>query len=271
MHKNPQGAFEMSTNNDSEFPESYTTKYEIKSPLSILYYNMTTIYEDDYPAKMPFDFAKDMILWYSNLGDTVYDGCAGSGTVIRVASKLGRIGIYNDVNTKAFELAKTHAKNENCEHARFFNEDARKFDLTKSYGKQADLILSSLPFGLNIIGDKNHYSDHTCDISNATDYSKFFEGAKQIIASYYANLKPNGIMILDGRDRFYKGQSIFLIMEFFHIAKQFGFEPISHYYYQLIPYRQLTYKDKPTGFVKAMPTAMEAIVLRKPVNQKLVF
>ena len=36
-----------------------------------------------------------------------------------------------------------------------------------------------------------------------------------------------------------------------------------------IPYRQLTYKHKPTGHIKAMPDSMDVIVLTKPENEKL--
>ena len=38
-----------------------------------------------------------------------------------------------------------------------------------------DLILSSLPFGLNIIGSKKSYSDNPNDLSNSPDYGTFFK------------------------------------------------------------------------------------------------
>ena len=34
-------------------------------------------------------------------------------------------------------------------------------------------------------------------------------------------------------------------------------------YYELIPYRQLTYRHKPTGHIEVMPDSMDVIVLSK--------
>ena len=82
-------------------------------------------------------------------------------------------------------------------------------------------------------------------------------------------MKPDGLMILDSRDRFYKRQTIWLVLEFAKLAQEIGFEPITRFYYELIPYRQMTYLDKSTGKVKAMPSAMDVIVLRKPSTEKL--
>jgi hypothetical protein len=48
-----------------------------------------------------------------------------------------------------------------------------------------------------------------------------------------------------------------------------GFELVTRFYYELIPYRQMTYKHKPSGHIKAMPESMDVIVLTKLEDQKL--
>ena len=235
------------------------------SPLSILRYNLTFEFEDNYPAKMPKDFARDMILLYSKEGDYVWDGCCGSGTVPRTANEMKRIGLGTDINPKAVNLSMNHdSKNKTNYHV----EDARDVDWDFA-GLQPNLILSSLPFGLNIGGDKNNYSEETGDISNSSDYESFLVKSKEIIESYFRNLKPGGVCILDARDRLHKGKTIALILEFLNQAIEVGFELVTRFYYELIPYRQMTYKHKPSGHIRAMPDTMDVIVLTKLENEKL--
>lgn len=250
-----------------KFPDKFNLIEKIYSPLQVLHYNLTFAFSDDYPAKMPEDFARDMILLYSKKGDIVWDGCCGSGTVPIVASRLGRFGIGTDVNPNAIELCKNKIYETDCNLTKIKLEvqDCRAVNLER----KADLILSSLPFGLNIIGDKNNYSSEKGDLSNSHDYDSFFAGSRQIIQSYYDNLKPGGVCVLDARDRLHKGKTIPLILEFLSQARQVGFELVTRFYYDLIPYRQMTYKHKPSGHVKAMPSTMDAIVLTKLENETL--
>ena len=237
---------------------------ELKAPLGILRYNLNFEFEDKYPAKIHPDFVRDMIKLYSKEGYVVWDGCCGSGVVPRIANKMNRKGYGSDVNPKAIELSKKHD-----EH--FQNKyqvcDARNFDVFGS--TEVDLILSSLPFGLNIAGDKNNYSTESGDISNSKNYEEFFIQAKQIIQSYYDNLKPNGICILDARDRSKDNKYYDLINYFRNFALDAGFELIARYYYELIPWMQWTAKDKDTKFVKPMPDAMDVIVLKNPSQERL--
>lgn len=258
------------TDSEEVTETEFEIKTKIKSPLSTLHYNLTSVFSDNYPAKMPMDFARDMIELYTKKNDIVWDGCGGSGTVARAATRLGRRAVYSDVNEKAVDLAVELAELEGHDATHYYCDDTRTFDLSVGiYGEKADLVLSSLPFGLNIIGDKNHYSEHKDDISNSKDIKEFLKKSGQIIKSYYENLKPNGLMILDSRDRLHKGQTIWLVLEFAKLAQDIGFEPITRFYYDLIPYRQMTYMDKESGKVKAMPSAMDVIVMRKPAQATL--
>lgn len=248
-----------------KFPDEYTIKQKLYSPLSVLRYNLTFEFDDNYPAKMPKDFARDMITLYSKEGDMVWDGCCGSGIVPRIANEMNRDGRGTDVNPKAIDLAIKHdAKHELC----YGVYDARKMNWL-ALDLRPDLILSSLPFGLNIIGNKNNYSHEIDDVSRSPDYDSFLIKSKQIIQSYFYNLKPGGVCILDARDRLHKGKTIPLILEFLNQAREVGFELVTRYYYELIPYRQMTYKHKPSGHIKAMPDSMDVIVLTKLGNETL--
>lgn len=253
---------------DKKFPDSFTIKEKIYSPLSVLHYNLTFKFKDNYPAKMPEDFARDMIYLYTKENDVVWDGCCGSGTVPRIANQYGRKGLGSDVNPKAVDLAQAHDPGW---AERYTIQDSRAVlpDDFHEYGRP-DLILSSLPFGLNIIGKKNNYSNEGGDVSNSPDYETFFEASKAIIQSYFDNLKPGGVCILDARDRLHNGKTIPLILHFLNAAIEVGFEVVTRYYYDLIPYRQMTYKHKPSGHIKAMPATMDVIVLTKLENEKLV-
>ena len=236
-----------------EYPFTY-------SPLQILYYNLNTKFNDPYPAKMPEDFARDMIELYSKSGDVIWDGCCGSGTVPRVANRMERDGIGSDVNPVAIDIAK---RNDPDNELSYYQSDARVFEYNN-----VDMILSSLPFGLSIANDKNNYSDEPGDISNSKDYAEFFENTKQIIQNYYKNLKHGGVCVLDARDRLHNGKTIPLVLEFLNQARDVGFELVTRYYYELIPYRQMTYKWKPTAkekgvHIRAMPSTMDALVLVK--------
>jgi len=251
-----------------KFPESFEIVRKIKSPLSVLHYNLRFEFEDNYPAKMPEDFARDMITLYSNEGDIVWDGCCGSGIVPRIANRMNRIGLGTDVNPKAIELAMKH---DVLNNPKYYLMDARS-EVPDGYidWEEPDLILSSLPFGLNIIGDKNNYSHEGGDLSNSPNYDTFFRGSKAVIQSYFDKLKPNGACILDARDRMHEGKTIPLILDFLNQALDVGFELVTRYYYELIPYRQMTYKHKPSGHIKSMTETMDCIVLTKLEDQKLV-
>ena len=246
-----------------KFPESFEIKKKLYSPLSILHYNLTFHFQDNYPAKMPKDFARDMIELYSTEGDFIFDGCCGSGIVPRIANQMKRNGFGSDINPKAIELCK---KLDSQYETRYSVMDSRE---TSELSHTYHLILSSLPFGLNIIGNKNNYSPNPADISNCSDYNSFFLQAEKIIKNYFDILIPNGVLVLDARDRLHNGKTICLILEFLKIAQKVGFELVTRFYYELIPYRQMTYKHKPSGNLKAMPASTDVIVLTKLEDSKL--
>lgn len=62
--------------------------------------------EIGHPAPFPEELPKRLIRLYSFYGDVVLDPFLGSGTTLKVAEDLGRIGIGYDINPEYIELAK---------------------------------------------------------------------------------------------------------------------------------------------------------------------
>lgn len=246
-----------------KFPEVYTIETKIKAPLNVLWYNVNFEFLDDYPAKMPVDFARDMIKLYSNKGDMVYDGFCGSGTVPRVANELGRIGYGSDVNPKAVDLSKRHDP-ENAE--KYFISDLSKVNLER----KAKLIITSPPFGISIGGDKNNYSNEDGDLSNSKSYEEFLIKIKPAFKSYFDNLEPNGLLIFDARDRT-KGSFYFdLIRHFVNICVDLGFKVHCKYFYFLMPWSLYTFSNRENHQVLPNVSTMDVYVMYKPAYEKLI-
>jgi len=247
---------------DLEFPKTYEIVNEIKSPLNVLWYNLNFDFEDKYPAKMSEDFARDMIKLYSKEGDHVFDPMCGSGTTVRVADSLGRFATGHDINPKAIELCKKKHPG-----GSYGVNDARTEGYP--YTDPVKLILTSSPFGLNIIGDKNRYSDEPKDLSHCKTYPQFFGEVKKVWKNCFDVLAPGGILIFDARDRTKDGEYHDLGVIFRNMCVDIGFKVICRYWYLMIPYRQMTFKHKETRFVMPMVSAMDAYVMYKPEDSKL--
>lgn len=248
---------------EDRFPEEYVVSETIKAPLNCLWYNVNSIFPDNYPAKMSPDFARDMIQFYSKKGDVVWDGFAGSGTVPRTALQLGRIGLGSDVNPKAIDLCKRH----DPEHSgHYWVQDLKRVELDR----KADLILTSPPFGISIGGDKNNYSDENDDLSNSKTIEEFLQKIKYCFAAYYNNLKLNGLLIFDSRDRTKNSLYYDLSVLFRNICVDVGFKVHAKYHYFLMPWSLYTYKNKENGQIVPNVSFMDAYVMYKPENSKLL-
>ena len=243
----------------SEFPDSYEIIDEIKSPLNVLWYNIRNEFPDKYPAKMPEDFARDMIRWYSNKGELIWDPMCGSGIVPRVATREERKSVGTDINPASVNLARSHDPEGYYQIA-----DARTFQMRI----KPDLILFSPPFGLSIASKKDHYSEEKDDVSRSETYKEFFAKMKVIFQNCWDNLPPGGRLIFDARDRTKDKVYWDLAVIFRNIAVEIGFEMICRYWYVLIPYRQMTFKHK-SGYIMPMVSAMDAYVFYKPEDSRL--
>lgn len=227
-------------------------------------------YIDDYPAKMNPDFARDMIKLYSKEGDLVYDGTCGSGVTIREAFKLGRRAIGTDINPKAIDLCKRHQEplSQLYRHLLpplYVEADVKTFEIPE----KADLIVCSFPFGNSIGGDKNNYSDEVEDMSNSLTFEEFFVKIRSAIQNYWNNLKPNGIMVLDGRDRTKESRYFALTHEFWKIAKEIGFKDLAQYHIFLMPWSHYTFFNKESKGIVPMVSTLDAIVMYKPKQTSL--
>jgi len=63
-----------------------------------------------HPARFPFEIPYNLIKFYSNKGDAIFDPFAGFGTTILEALRLGRIGIANDKEKKFCELIENNIR-----------------------------------------------------------------------------------------------------------------------------------------------------------------
>jgi len=248
---------------DQDFPLKYDIETKIKAPLNILWYNVNFKFEDNYPAKMPRDFARDMIELYSKEGDIVWDGFCGSGVVPRMANKLGRLGYGSDVNPKAVELSKNHD---------FTNKDKYWVDDLESVSlpKKANLILTSPPFGISIGGDKNKYSDEKKDLSTSHTIQEFLKRIEPCFKSYYDNLIPNGLLIFDSRDRTKDSIYYDLNRIFCNMCEKIGFKVHAKYFYFLMPWSLYSYRNKENKQIVPNVSTMDAYVMYKPSMEKLL-
>jgi len=247
---------------DEEFPEEYEINTVIKSPLNCLWYNVNSVFVDNYPAKMPYDFARDMINLYSKKGEIVWDGFCGSGIVPRLANKLGRIGYGSDVNSKAVELSKKHDLDN---EEKYWVQDLKTVQLPK----KANLILTSPPFGISIGGDKNKYSNEKEDLSTSRTIQEFLKRIEPCFKAYYDNLEPNGILIFDSRDRTKDSLYYDLNRIFANICEKIGFKVHAKYFYFLMPWQLYTYRNKENKQIIPNVSTMDVYVLYKPNMEKL--
>lgn len=67
-------------------------------------YNVGSV-STDHPAVFPDSLAADHIASWSNPGDVVFDPFSGSGTTLRAAKDLGRIGIGTEVDERYCNIA----------------------------------------------------------------------------------------------------------------------------------------------------------------------
>ena len=67
----------------------------------------------DHPAPFPAQLARDHIMSWSNVGDTVLDPMCGSGTTLRVAKELDRVYIGMDISEEYCKIAERRVANAN--------------------------------------------------------------------------------------------------------------------------------------------------------------
>jgi len=60
----------------------------------------------NHPYKKPYSLIKRLVLNHTDVGDTVYDPFAGSGTTLEVCRDTGRFGTGSEIDKVYYEMAK---------------------------------------------------------------------------------------------------------------------------------------------------------------------
>lgn len=159
--------------------------------------------------------ARNIILRYSNEGDTVLDPMVGGGTTLIETKLLKRKGIGIDINPEAIALTKRNLEFEcgsECEQTVRIG-DVRNMNFLSS--GSIDLIITHPPY-LNII----KYSDGRIegDLSNISEVRRFCSELNKGIAEFFRVLKENSycaVLIGDTRKNKHYVPLAFYVMQLF--------------------------------------------------------
>lgn len=130
---------------------------------------------------------RNIILRYSNEGDSVLDQFVGSGTTLVETKLLNRAGIGVDINPDALEISKLNLdfQRAGCMEPVLHHGDARNLSFLAD--NSVDLICTHPPYA-NII----KYSDGIVgDLSLYEDIDQFIIELKKVAAESYRVLKSN--------------------------------------------------------------------------------
>jgi SAM-dependent methyltransferase len=152
-------------------------------------------HKGDFRGNWPPQIARNIILRYSKLGETVLDQMCGSGTTLIECKLLGRNAIGVDINPDAIMVSRDRL---NFEYRsldfdfplvsiRTFSGDAR--NLNKIGDNTIDLIATHPPYA-NIISYSNKRKHISGDLSFAHTFKGYMEGIKEITKESYRVLKP---------------------------------------------------------------------------------
>ncbi len=151
-----------------------------------------------YKGNFAPQIARNIILRYSNEGDTILDPMVGSGTTLIETRLLNRKGIGIDINENAIKLTLSNLKFEgNYKHSQIVRKgDVRNLKSLKT--ASIDLILTHPPY-LNII---KYSTDTEGDLSLISNIEHFCDEFEKAIIEFYRVLKENSycaILIGDTR------------------------------------------------------------------------
>ena len=141
---------------------------------------------------------RNLILKYTEPGDTVLDQMVGGGTTLVECKLLGRRGIGVDVNDNALTLAMDRLNfdappldgllNEPSPEIKLFEGDARRLDAIPS--GSVDLVATHPPYA-NII-PYSKTAPVEGDLSQVHTLNEFFDGMAWVAAESFRTLKPGG-------------------------------------------------------------------------------
>ncbi|MEM0135364.1 MAG: DNA methyltransferase [Thermoplasmatales archaeon] len=164
--------------------------------------------------------ARNLILRYSEEGDTVLDSFVGSGTTLIECKLLRRKGIGIDINEEALILTRDrlnfHTLNNNFFEQKTYLGDARSLDLIED--ESIDLIATHPPYASIISYTKNSNYKPDGDLSKVHSISDFCNEMSKVAKEFYRVLKPNkycAVLIGDTRRHKHQVPVSFRLMQTF--------------------------------------------------------
>lgn len=162
---------------------------------------------------------RNIILRYSNEGDTVLDQFVGGGTTVVETKLLNRHGIGVDINPVAIDITKTHLDFE-CEKSGetdVYLGDARHLDFISD--ESVDLIATHPPYA-NII----RYSESLAGDLSKLKIPEFLEEIKAVAAESYRVLKTGKFCAVLMGDTRKNGSVIPLAFQVMTVFQEAGFK-----------------------------------------------
>jgi DNA modification methylase len=199
-----------------EFEQEVTTVWSFPKRGKWATHSLNARYRGNWAPQV----ARNIILRYSNEGDTVLDSFVGSGTTLIECKLTKRRGIGVDVNEEALILTRDRLNfntlTNNFLEQKTYLGDARKLDFIKN--ESIDLIATHPPYASIISYTKN--SNHTGDgdLSKVHSISEFCNEMSKVAKEFYRVLKPNkycAILIGDTRRHKHQVPISFRVMQAF--------------------------------------------------------
>jgi len=156
-------------------------------------------HKGDYRGNWAPEIPRNLILRYSQPGDTVLDQMCGSGTTLVECKLLGRNGIGVDINLDAVMLTldrlsfNTDSMFDEIPDANIavYHGDARNLNELKD--DTIDLIATHPPYANIISYSKRKEMEDTDDISFVSNIDEFIQNIRAVAEEAYRVLKPGKV------------------------------------------------------------------------------
>ncbi len=180
-------------------------------------------HKGDFRGNWPPQLVRNVILRYSNSGETVLDQMCGSGTTLIECKLLGRNGIGVDVNENAIMVSRDRLSFDYDGVDTVFPKtsvktyvgDAKNLDLLKD--DSIDLIATHPPYA-NIISYSNKKNRVVEDLSFARSLTGYLDGMKEVAKESFRVLKPGrfcAVLVGDTRKSRHHVPIAFRVMDAF--------------------------------------------------------